>query len=204
MSDLKALVADIVGSYLTHNRLAPDQVPALIGDTYAALVGAVGGKPTDALADDTRKPTAAQIRKSVTEDRISCLICGQGFQSMKRHLSGAHGMEPSQYRAFLGLTSDYPTVAPAYALRRSEYAKSIGLGRGGKRGPGPPAPPPAEAPKAASTPKASAASRATKPAPKNPVKPAGPAATAADRPPIRPAVAALPPGAVDPATDSFD
>jgi predicted transcriptional regulator len=213
MSDLKALVADIVGSYLTHNKLAPDQVPALIGDTYAALVGAVDGKPAEAAADDARKPTAAQIRKSVTDDQITCLICGQGFKSMKRHLSAAHGMSPIGYRTALGLKSDYPTVAPAYAQHRSDYAKSIGLGRGGKGGsPAPVAPAPAAAPVPAEAPKA-AVSKAAKPpkapkaaksAPKTPAKAKRTAATAADRPPIKPAVAARPPGAIDPASDSFE
>jgi predicted transcriptional regulator len=209
MSDLKALVADIVGSYLTHNKLAPDQVPALIGDTYAALVAAVDGKPAEIAADAAPKPTAAQIRKSVTDDQISCLICGRGFRSMKRHIGAAHGMSPGEYRAALGLKSNYPIVAPAYAQHRSDYAKSIGLGRSAKAGPGPAtsAPALAEAPKTTAAPKAAAppkASKAAKPAPKKPAKSRRTAATAADRPPIKPAVAARSPGAIDPASDSFE
>jgi predicted transcriptional regulator len=194
MSDLKALVADIVGSYLTHNKLPLDQIPELIGQTHAALASAADGKPAEVLADDKPKPTAAQIRKSITDDKISCLICGQGFQSLKRHLNSAHGMEPGEYRAALGLRPDYPTVAPAYALRRSEYAKSIGLGRGGARRKAAPAAPALSPP---DTPKA------TKAAPKKPAKPKAPAATAADRPRIKPATA-RPAGAIDPAADTFE
>jgi predicted transcriptional regulator len=72
-----------------------DQIPGLLGQTHAALAGAAEGKPAEAVADDTPNPKAAQIRKSITDDRISCLICGQGLQSLKRHLSSAHGMEPA-------------------------------------------------------------------------------------------------------------
>ena len=42
-------------------------------------------------------------------------------------------MTPAEYRRRWGLPSDYPMVAPAYATRRSEFAKQIGLGRGVRR-----------------------------------------------------------------------
>ena len=35
---------------------------------------------------------------------------------------------PAKYRTKWGLPADYPMVAPAYARKRSELAKSIGLG----------------------------------------------------------------------------
>jgi hypothetical protein len=38
-------------------------------------------------------------------------------------------MTPDQYRAKWGLPHDYPMTAPAYAAKRSELAKTIGLGR---------------------------------------------------------------------------
>jgi predicted transcriptional regulator len=44
------------------------------------------------------------------------------------------GMTPDAYRVKWGLPRQYPMVAPNYAARRSELAKSIGLGTGGKGG----------------------------------------------------------------------
>jgi predicted transcriptional regulator len=38
-------------------------------------------------------------------------------------------MSPCEYRATFGLKSDYPIVAPNYAAKRSDLAKSLGLGR---------------------------------------------------------------------------
>jgi predicted transcriptional regulator len=38
-------------------------------------------------------------------------------------------MTPEQYRARWNLPADYPMVAPAYAEKRRELAKKIGLGR---------------------------------------------------------------------------
>jgi predicted transcriptional regulator len=46
-----------------------------------------------------------------------------------RHVRGAHGLSPEEYRERWGLKSDYPMVAPAYARRRSELARTFGLGK---------------------------------------------------------------------------
>jgi predicted transcriptional regulator len=61
-------------------------------------------------------------------------------------------MSPEAYRAKWGLRPDYPMVAPSYALRRSELAFKIGLGR--KPAPTPAPPPPKTAAKKPSRPRA--------------------------------------------------
>ena len=65
----------------------------------------------------------------MTQEGITCLCCGESFKSLKRHLDAAHQLDPAQYRAAFHLKADYPLVAPAYAARRSDLAKSLGLGR---------------------------------------------------------------------------
>jgi hypothetical protein len=54
------------------------------------------------------------------------------FKSLKRHLRTSFNMTPEEYRAKWGLNFDYPMVAPAYAAKRSELAKSMGLGSIGR------------------------------------------------------------------------
>jgi predicted transcriptional regulator len=44
-------------------------------------------------------------------------------------LQTTHQLNPREYRAAFELKSDYPLVAPKYAARRSDLAKSLGLGR---------------------------------------------------------------------------
>ena len=58
------------------------------------------------------------------------LTNGKQFKALKRHLSTL-GMTPAEYREKWGLAKDYPMVAAGYAAKRSELAKSIGLGRKG-------------------------------------------------------------------------
>ena len=69
------------------------------------------------------------IRKSVGQEFIICLEDGKKMTMLKRHLATDHQLTPQQYRQRWGLPKDYPIVAPAYAARRSDLARQIGLGR---------------------------------------------------------------------------
>jgi predicted transcriptional regulator len=51
---------------------------------------------------------------------------------LKRHLMVSYGLTPEDYRVKWGLRSDYPMIAPSYAAKRQEIAKTIGLGRRGR------------------------------------------------------------------------
>lgn len=119
-------VAKIVAAYTKRNALAADQLPALIATIHGALVGIAGGVP----AEPTKRPEpAVLIKRSVRPDAITCLDCGQHQKTLKRHLLTSHQLTPEAYRMRWGLKDDYPMVAPNYAARRSELAKSLGLGR---------------------------------------------------------------------------
>ena len=69
----------------------------------------------------------------MTPDYIVCLEDGKKLKMLKRHLRTSYNLTPQQYREKWGLPPDYPMVAPKYAIRRSELAKKIGLGRAGER-----------------------------------------------------------------------
>jgi predicted transcriptional regulator len=128
--DEKSLVAQILSSYLSNNTVAPADLPSVIESVKKAF-GGVGG-PVSAAPEDSASKSwqpAVPVKKSITPDAITCLCCGQRFKSLKRHLQTTHHLAPREYRAAFGLKSDYPLVAPNYAARRSDLAKSLGLGR---------------------------------------------------------------------------
>jgi predicted transcriptional regulator len=64
----------------------------------------------------------------VTPDGIVSFLNRKTYRTLRRDLTD-HGLDPQSYRQRFGLPTDYPMVAPSYAARRSEWAKSIGLGR---------------------------------------------------------------------------
>ena len=69
------------------------------------------------------------IKKSIGTDYLICLEDGRKVKMLKRYLAVRYNLTPEQYRQRWGLPASYPMVAPAYAARRSELAKQLGLGR---------------------------------------------------------------------------
>jgi predicted transcriptional regulator len=125
-ADEKALVAQILSSYLSNNTVAPADLPSVIESVKKAFTGT--SEPTSTSDSDSKEP-AVTIGKSVTPEAVTCLVCGKKFKSLKRHLQTAHQLAPREYRDAFKLKSNYPLVAPAYAARRSDRAKWLGLGR---------------------------------------------------------------------------
>jgi len=118
------LTSKIVAAYLRNNVVATADLADLIRSTHATLVNI--DSPV-AEAPERQQP-AISIRKSVTPDAVYCLECGKPQKMLKRHLQTAHDLSVDAYRAKWSLPTDYPMVASTYAARRSELAKSIGLG----------------------------------------------------------------------------
>jgi predicted transcriptional regulator len=122
---LITLAADIVAAHVSNNSVAVSDLPVLISNVYTALAGLSPGQP---VAEPLPEP-AVSIRSSIKNDHIVCLEDGKKLKMLKRHLMTRYSMTPDQYRTRWNLPSDYPMVAPAYAEKRRELAKKIGLGR---------------------------------------------------------------------------
>ena len=125
-NDLLRMSVEIVSAYVSNNSIVATQVPDVINTVYGAL-NSINGQ-TVFESSESQKP-AVSVSRSVKPDYIVCLEDGKKLKMLKRHLRAAYGMSPDEYRAKWGLPSDYPMVAPNYALQRSAFAKKIGLGR---------------------------------------------------------------------------
>jgi predicted transcriptional regulator len=127
--DILKLVTEIVSAYVSKNPVAAHELPAIIKNVHATLGGFHGEDRTS-----YRQP-AVPVKKSVQDDYIVCLEDGKKLKMLKRHLRARYKLSPDEYRARWNLPADYPMVAPAYAQRRSDFAKKIGLGKGeGRKG----------------------------------------------------------------------
>jgi predicted transcriptional regulator len=129
---LITLTSDIVAAHVSNNSVSIDDVPNLIQSIY----GALASLGNEAAGSAEAPEPAVSVRSSVKRDHIVCLEDGKKMKMLKRHLMTDHGLTPAEYRARWSLPSDYPMVAPAYAEKRRDLAKKIGLGRkpGQKRG----------------------------------------------------------------------
>ena len=130
-ADELRLAAEIVAAYVSNNEVASDALPDLIRTVYTALEGL--DSTAEPVKVEERPRPAVPISKSVQHDFIVCLEDGKQLKMLKRYLRSRYGMSPEAYRRRWNLPADYPMVAPAYAARRSDFAKQIGLGRGVRR-----------------------------------------------------------------------
>jgi predicted transcriptional regulator len=129
-SEVIEMTADIVAAYVGANSVAASDLPSLIQSVHRALSGVAAGADVTEAAP---KEPAVPVKKSITPDHLVCLEDGRKFKSLKRHLRTKYNMSPEDYRAKWGLAKDYPMVAPNYAKARSELAKQMGLGQGGRQ-----------------------------------------------------------------------
>jgi predicted transcriptional regulator len=124
------MTADIVSAYVGNNSVSTADLPALIQSVHRALAGISGGPE---VVEPAPKEPAVPLKKSITPDYLICLEDGRKFKSLKRHLRTKYNMSPDEYRAKWNLSKDYPMVAPNYAKARSDLAKQMGLGQGGRQ-----------------------------------------------------------------------
>ncbi|QUD87105.1 MucR family transcriptional regulator [Phenylobacterium montanum] len=131
-SEIIEMTADIVSAYVGNNSVSAADLPSLIQSIHRALSGVTAGP---APVEAPPKEPAVPVKRSITPDHLVCLEDGRKFKSLKRHLRTKYNMSPEEYRAKWGLPKDYPMVAPNYAKARSDLAKQMGLGQGGRQAP---------------------------------------------------------------------
>ena len=129
-SEIIEMTADIVAAYVGANSVTAADLPSLIQSVHRALAGVASGAD---VAESAPREPAVPVKKSITPEHLICLEDGRKFKSLKRHLRTKYNMSPEDYRAKWGLPKDYPMVAPSYAKARSELAKQMGLGQGGRQ-----------------------------------------------------------------------
>ena len=129
-AEIIEMTAEIVASYVENNTVSATDLPSLIQSVHRALSSISTGAEAVEVAP---KEPAVPVRRSITPDYLICLEDGRKFKSLKRHLRTKYNMSPEDYRAKWGLAKDYPMVAPNYAKARSDLAKQMGLGQGGRQ-----------------------------------------------------------------------
>lgn len=119
------MATKIVSGYVSKNPVSSAELPEIIQSVHKTLIAL---SKTERSKLITQKPAVA-TEDSITEDYIICLEDGKKLKMLKRHLRSKFGLTPDQYRAKWNLPPSYPMVAPGYAIKRSQLAKEIGLGR---------------------------------------------------------------------------
>ena len=125
-------VTRIVCAYLQHNPGVPiEKLGEVITTVSTAIVGD-GASTSDDLAGEEQvedQRPAVPIKRSLTDEHLVCLECGEQRTTLKLHLERRHDLSPHQYREKWGLDAEYPMTAPAYGRKRSAECKARGFGK---------------------------------------------------------------------------
>ena len=126
---MKEQVATIVAAYVRQNSIGASELPVFIQQVSQSLAGLY--EPAGSARPEAQIP-AVSIRRSVTDDHITCLECGWSGKMLRTHLTRAHGTNPDDYRARWNLRRDYPMTAKNHSAFRAALAKAVGLGVRGR------------------------------------------------------------------------
>ena len=127
--ELLRMTAEIVAAYVSYNTLTSQELPGVIKTVNRALVELQTAETH--AAEEKQKP-AVSIKRSIHNEYLICLEDGKKLKMLKRYLRTKYSLSPDEYRQKWGLSADYPMVAPNYSKQRSNFAKTIGLGRRSK------------------------------------------------------------------------
>lgn len=126
-NNMLQMVTDVVSAYVSYNTISSGDIPELIRTVHTSLLD-IQSPNVEEEKERAQKP-AVPIRRSVQPDYLICLEDGKKLKMLKRYLRTQYDISPEEYRRKWNLPSDYPMVAPNYSAQRSNFAKSIGLGR---------------------------------------------------------------------------
>lgn len=129
--ELLGCYASIASAYLQRHDVSLEELPVVLKKIFQNVADVC----CDATSAKFRRALtpAVPIEESVHPDYIICLEDGKKLQMLKRHLNTMYGMTVEQYKERWNLPMDYPVVSPNYAKRRSDIAKSTGLGNSSKQ-----------------------------------------------------------------------
>ncbi|ACL56283.1 MucR family transcriptional regulator [Methylobacterium nodulans] len=124
-----ALTADVISAYVSNNHVQADDLVRLITEVHAAITAIGRGQKAP---DPARKPTPAEIRRSIGRDVLISFEDGKPYKTLRRHLT-MRGLTPESYRRKWGLPLDYPMTSASYSEQRSQLARTLGLGQQRRR-----------------------------------------------------------------------
>ena len=110
----------IVSAFVSNHPLEAKEVTVLLESVFLKL---------EALSGNPKATPPTPLEDSIHDDHLVCLEDGAKVILLKRYLAKRFNLTPEQYIEKWHLPSDYPMVAKTYSERRSEIARSHGLGK---------------------------------------------------------------------------
>lgn len=123
MPTIIELTAQIVSAHAGNTQMTSEELFQSLHKVHASLKALENGSPTA-----PEQPKQLTIKQAFKKDEVICMICGQGFKTLKRRLAQAHDLKPGQYRKQFNVPASISLTAKSYSESRRQSALDRGLG----------------------------------------------------------------------------
>jgi len=122
------MAKEIVSAHAQTTNMTTDELVAELHKVYAALQELEAGVPVESPEEEPAIPTLT-LKQAFKTNEVICLICGKGgMQSLTRHLTTVHQINPSQYRNQFNIPKSQKLMSKSYSAKRKEIAAGMNLG----------------------------------------------------------------------------
>ena len=135
MATLSELTAQVITARLAKRDMTLEELQKEMSAISTQLKAIEDGtlnetvSPEPIVAEDP-KPQKINLKQYFKKDEVICLICNQGFKTLKRHLTKAHELTDKEYRKQFNIPSTQSLAAKSYSDSRRKMALDKGLGAG--------------------------------------------------------------------------
>ncbi len=130
MSTITELAAKIVSAHAQSTAMTKDELFAELKELHAALSAMDKGEELPAVEVVNEDAPAISKKKAFGKKQITCMVCGKGFVTLKRHLGTAHEMTPKEYRTKFDIPASTTLAAKDYVESRRQMALDKDLAGG--------------------------------------------------------------------------
>lgn len=130
MSNLTELTAQIITARAARKDMSTEDFQQEMQMVYSFLKSIEEGNvqpAAPAVSAEEQKPQLT-VKQAFKKDEVICMLCNQGFKTLKRHLMIAHNLKPGEYRKQFGIPSAQSLAAKSYVESRRQMALDRGQG----------------------------------------------------------------------------
>jgi len=124
---LVELTAEIVSAHASMNEMKREELLEEMQAVFQKLLSFAGSVSEEAEAVPQEIKPAVPVNKAFGADKVTCLVCGKTFTTLKKHIAVSHQMSPKDYRKQFGIPAKTPLVARKYSEAKKKIAQEKGL-----------------------------------------------------------------------------
>ena len=124
---LVELTTEIVSAHASMNEMKKEELLDEMQAVFQKLLSLAGSVSEEAEAVPQEIKPAVPVNKAFGADKVTCLVCGKTFTTLKKHIAVSHQMSPKDYRKEFGIPTKTPLVARKYSEAKKKIAQERGL-----------------------------------------------------------------------------